>query len=223
VKRKPNQNKVSDLQTYAFNMRVEGKNLDELSELASALRDVAEIYPAEVDGQQELTVYVSESSPRMALLTVKNAIESSAPELHIIRVDLDLVTVAEIAERAGVTAENARLWAGGKRRKNFPAAFCQAGNSKLWAWADVFAWLEAQGIGIAETYEEHPLPVDLVESFNGSCARYRATWASSVPTARARLAPISFNNPRSNKVISIFALGTTSKTAKATYHGTAAS
>lgn len=224
VKRKPlNQNKVSTLQTYAFTMRVEGKNLEDLTAIALGMQDVAEVYPGEVDGLLELSVYAEASSPRAALIAVKTAIETVAPDLHIVRLDLDLVTVAEIAERASVSPENARLWAAGKRRKNFPAPFAQAGTVKLWAWADVFTWLETQGIDIAETYGEHPLPVDLIESFNGSCARYRGARNPSTATAKARLAPIPFNNPRTNKVISIFAMGSTTKAAKSTLHGLAAS
>jgi hypothetical protein len=204
-------------------MRVEGKDLEDLSTIASDVHDVAEIYPEETDGLLELSIYAEASSPRAALATVKNKLEAVAPDLHIIRLDLDLVTVAEIAERTGVSPENARLWAAGKRRKNFPASFTQAGTTKLWAWADVFAWLETQGIAIAETYGEYPLPVDLMESFNGSCARYRAAWSTVGTTAKARLAPITFNNSRTNKVISIFSLGATTKAAKSTAYGLAAS
>lgn len=91
----------------------------------------------------------------------------------IVRIDLDLVNLPDIAERADSTRETVRLWSIGARRSNFPAPFTVAGASKLWAWVDVYDWLIENRLNINEFYSCAPLPLFVVEAFNGAFAQKR--------------------------------------------------
>lgn len=63
----------------------------------------------------------------------------------IIDIDDDLVDITDVAFRAGVTHETARLWAAGKRRAAFPqpAGSTTETGARMWAWSDVHSWLTA--------------------------------------------------------------------------------
>lgn len=90
------------------------------------------------------------------------------------RIDLDLVTITDIAERINKTRETVRLWATGARRQGFPNHFGQAGESLVWAWADVHSWL--RDVGIVDSEEAEPLPVEVIEGMNGGFAQVRSRW-----------------------------------------------
>ena len=52
----------------------------------------------------------------------------------------DLVSVAEIAERAGVQPDTVHKWR--ERHADFPAPFTHvAGGTPVWIWKDVAEWL----------------------------------------------------------------------------------
>lgn len=54
----------------------------------------------------------------------------------------NMVTLAQIAERAGVSREAVRLWATGQRRYGFPAPdFLTPAGEKVWDWPPVADWL----------------------------------------------------------------------------------
>jgi hypothetical protein len=63
----------------------------------------------------------------------------------------DLVTVADIAEKTGKTAQAVGHWTTGARGEGFPEPVIHRGERiRLYSWAAVSAWLAATGRGEAE-------------------------------------------------------------------------
>lgn len=91
------------------------------------------------------------SSLADAIVTAMTAVES-VPGLRVRRVEPDdLVTIPEIAERLGRTAESVRLLANGERGGgSFPAPISHLiTKHRMWRWSDVAAWagqLEPEGV-----------------------------------------------------------------------------
>ncbi|WP_454151643.1 hypothetical protein [Microbacterium lacticum] len=90
--------------------------------------------------------------------------------VSITRVELDLVTVSEIAERFDVDRETARLWTIGKRRSGFPVHFQTIGGNRVWAWPHVYAWAEMSGL---EVDEYPPMSCEEIVALNGALAHAR--------------------------------------------------
>jgi hypothetical protein len=60
----------------------------------------------------------------------------------------DRVTVAEIADRAGVTTASVRYWVSGERGPGgFPTPRVPRQRASLYSWAEVAAWLALAGLG----------------------------------------------------------------------------
>lgn len=116
-----------------------------------------------------LAVETTAKTPDAALRDFKSFLNERSPGIRIKRIDLDLVSLSQIAERLAVSREAVRLWASGHRRQGFPGPITSAGQSLLWAWSEVFGWLTPE-----ETCDDaHPLPLDLLERMNGSYAQER--------------------------------------------------
>lgn len=131
------------------------------------------VVPYISDGLLMLAVEMTAKSPESALNDFKSFLNERSPEIKIKRIDLDLVSLSQIAERLDVSREAVRLWASGQRRQGFPGPFTSAGQSLLWVWSEVFDWLTPE-----ETYgDARPLPLDLIERMNGSFAQERTTTA----------------------------------------------
>jgi hypothetical protein len=63
------------------------------------------------------------------------------------RVDAELVTVGDVAERSGLSRPQVtKLGRGGPRRKEnpFPSPLARTRTGPLWHWPDVAEWLEAR-------------------------------------------------------------------------------
>jgi len=63
--------------------------------------------------------------------------------VRVVRLDPELVTTREIAERIGKTQQAVSQWVCGVRRQDsaFPPPYDVAGGSRVWRWGDVHAWL----------------------------------------------------------------------------------
>jgi hypothetical protein len=100
-----------------------------------------------------------------ALVSAVRDIEK-VPGLRVIGVACDnMVTLARIADRAGVTREAARLWATGQRgRGGFPPPLMMTpAGEKVWDWQQVGRWLE-----------------------NNEMQLYAEAWTATTMTVRAR-------------------------------------
>lgn len=139
---------------YKTVLVVTGVDLAHVPTLVRLSTGLSDLVWSSVDGRVTAAVYTDESSdPVHAAAEAANRVEQVLPGARAERVDDDLVSVPMIAERAGVGREAARLWSLGKRgpggfptpRASLPSPG-EKGPIKVWAWAEVSAWL-------AEHYE----------------------------------------------------------------------
>ncbi|NBM14775.1 AlpA family transcriptional regulator [Streptomyces sp. GC420] len=88
------------------------------------------------------------------------------PGLRIVRLDPELVGVADIAERTGRSRQNVLQWADGARHADrpFPEPEGAVGRSLVWRWAEVNQWLQGIGAGdgSAAPLREEALLIDLM-------------------------------------------------------------
>ncbi|MBT2395051.1 hypothetical protein J7E89_03470 [Streptomyces sp. ISL-100] len=89
------------------------------------------------------------------------------PKLRLLRLDPDLVGVADIAERAGRSRQNVLQWVNGERHKDaapFPDPEGTVGRSLVWRWAEINAWLAGigEGVGDAGATREDALHIDFM-------------------------------------------------------------
>ena len=156
-----------DMSTFAFTVIV-----DDAQGRAAELAQVNGLLVTSHSGSRASVEFAVDSEvPLNAALDACAGLSSAS--YTPLRFDLDLVSLSDIAERVGVSRETARLWSEAKRREGFPAHFTTVGASRIWAWADVCDWLEAEGLQRDPLYTEAPLPVDVVRVVNGMLARRR--------------------------------------------------
>jgi hypothetical protein len=135
--------------THHFILFVRGA--DVLTEaVQDALREVGcrDASFGERDGVQYAEFEREAKSFRRALRSAIRQIGVARPEIEVIRVEPDeLVTLAAIAERSGLSREGVRLLASGKRGPgSFPAPIAQPdGRTRLWSWPEVARWLVQHG------------------------------------------------------------------------------
>ena len=155
--------------SFEFSVQVTGLDIDDDFQLEQLMSPEITIIPYVSDGLVMLAVEMAAESPESAINEFKSFLNENAIGVKIKRLDLDLVSLSQIAERLDVTREAVRLWAADQRRKDFPEPFTSAGQSLLWAWSDVFDWLTEEEI------QDHsfPLPINLIERLNGVYARDR--------------------------------------------------
>ena len=103
-----------------------------------------------------------------ALATAIHDVTSAIEGLRVVRIEPDeLVTLAGIAERTGLSRENIRLLSKGERGPGgFPAPVAYADHkTRLWHWPDVAHWFSAHHRAKAEVDAE---AADLVAALNAA-------------------------------------------------------
>lgn len=132
--------------TYSFTLFLSGadvmtdENLDALYE--SGCDDAL---LGERDGAQYAAFDREATSFATALKSAISNLTSAIPGLQVVRIaPEEFVTLATIAERAGLSREYVRLLANEKRGPGgFPAPVAYADHkTRLWHWADVAEWLQ---------------------------------------------------------------------------------
>ena len=159
--------------SYEFSVQVTGLDIENKPQLKQLKNDTITVVPFASDGLIMLGIEMAAESPESAFNEFKSFLNKYANKIKIKRVDLDLVSLSQIAERLDVTREAVRLWATGERRQDFPEPFTSAGQSLLWAWSEVFDWLTEEEI----QDDPFPLPINLIERLNGVYARDRKSAA----------------------------------------------
>jgi hypothetical protein len=100
----------------------------------------------------DLTIasFEADFDPVCRAVEVANRITHQLPNASVPRINEDLVSSADVANRTGVNRETVRLWSTGARGPgNFPLPRGRIGGgdrpgSKIWAWRDVDAWLRTR-------------------------------------------------------------------------------
>lgn len=95
-----------------------------------------------------------------------------------IRVDVDAVGIAGVAERTGASRQAVRMWVEGERREGFPAPYSYSNGLRTWRWADVFAWLIEKQIAVEGEYSVTPVPAQVADCYNGHLADPTGPYAS---------------------------------------------
>jgi hypothetical protein len=132
---------------YSFSLRFLSpiEDLDELSILLYDRIDDASLIGPDGDGSFLLEFDRRATSlPRALTSAVKELLEA-LPEAQVLRVEEDdLATMADIAKRAGRTAESIRLLVNGQRGPGGfpPAAGRLDARTKVWRWSDLAEWFE---------------------------------------------------------------------------------
>ncbi|WP_458116955.1 hypothetical protein [Arthrobacter sp. D2-10] len=161
------------MREFNFTVRVHGFDADDDVQLDRLYSAPFSIVAAEIDGETELDATILASTERHAWHIFNRFLADRLPEVHILRINLDLVSLSEIADRCDISRETVRLWSTGKRRSAFPTSFTTTGSMKLWAWSEVFRWLIQQNVPVQDLYSAEPLSIEYIEACNGFQARRR--------------------------------------------------
>lgn len=156
---------------YGFTLVVDGLDLDDEYQNAGLECLNCEVLASRSSGRTTLDFEIEAPSPAEAVLRAVNGCRSV--NVTVLRIDLDLVGISDIAERADASRETARLWSTGERRAGFPEYFTSVGDSKVWVWSDVHSWLLKNGARFDDWFSWIPIPKDVIEGMNGAFAHQR--------------------------------------------------
>ena len=121
-------------------------------------------------GLSVVTFYREACSPDAALWSAIDQLRGALPACRVLRVDDQLVNATDVAQMTGRTSESIRQLAAGLRGPGgFPTPAGVVGKGvKVWRWAEVQAWLAANGVDAgADT-----LPVEVVAEANAEFVRH---------------------------------------------------
>jgi len=156
------------MNSFAVTVVVDGFDLDSEFQNAGIECLTYEVVVSRTGGVTRVDAEIPALSPLDAVVQLQSDLRSI--NVSVVRLDPDLVSVSEIAERCDVSRESARLWSAGKRRKGFPTPYTVVGSTPLWHWADVSSWLLSEGL---EAGESMPIPSSIVEALNGTYTQLR--------------------------------------------------
>lgn len=127
------------------------------------------------DGAALVTFCRTARDATTALTTAVADVERAVAGARVVRVDAQLVSLADLADLTGRTSEGLRLLATAARGPGgFPSPAGVVGTGvRVWRWADVRPWLVAHGVvdpaGLPET-----LPSALIDATNARLAPRRS-------------------------------------------------
>ncbi|MBK5221865.1 MAG: hypothetical protein JJE52_03115 [Acidimicrobiia bacterium] len=127
---------------FSFALEVEGfdvENDEHLDALYGAFEDVGASVQS---GRVTIGFVVAARGASHALGETTDRLEAVVPTVRVLRVDRDLVSIPDIADRTDRTPESVRLLVGGKRGLGgFPAPCGTLGGGiRVWEWATVAGW-----------------------------------------------------------------------------------
>ncbi len=131
--------------TYNFRLQFANVDLEDFDVL-EALAEIPGVMWSEDPMGVFATATIAAESGVRAVREVVISVCSAVPKAQPLRLDQDLVSITDIADRIGVNRETVRVWASGtaKRKGRFPKPRgCVSGNIKVWGWTDIAEWLDA--------------------------------------------------------------------------------
>lgn len=137
------------MNVYWFDIAVAGPVTDEHIEALGEVLSAAAGIDATVQADERGGVVMLSREADDAVQAIVSAIEDvEMAGMTVTGVAEDRVSVAEIAQRANVTAASARYWVAGERGPGgFPEPKVRRPRASLYSWAEVSAWLSAAGLG----------------------------------------------------------------------------
>ena len=119
------------------------------------------------DGLALATFFRTASSPESAITSAIADIEHGVAGASVLRIDEQLMNLADIADQLGRTTESVRLLATSARGPGgFPPPAGVVGKGvRVWRWADVRSWLVGHGV-VARDELAETLPSALIDATN---------------------------------------------------------
>jgi hypothetical protein len=131
-----------------FVILVDGLSLDD-DDVIGTLAEDFDAVASEHHGTMRLAVTAEGIDPLNAFSGLLVRLAQRLPDVHVLRLDPDLVNVTDIAERVGRSRQNVQQWIDGDRLAGsppFPKPEGTAGRSRIWRWNDVHEWLHPLGL-----------------------------------------------------------------------------
>lgn len=156
-----------------FNVSLVLENVEWTDENLERIFDVLpDAVPAKLGGVVTVSCPVVAPSAEAAAFHLVSVIGGVLPEAVAARLDQDLVSIPDIAERTKRSRESVRLLVEGKRGPGgFPSPVGVVGDAiRVWAWASVLEWF-AQRLG--DDLGEHAVPPEIAASVDAVLATNR--------------------------------------------------
>ncbi len=129
------------MQTYTVAVVLENVELtdDVLDAIFAELEDAV---PSQVGGVFQVSAPVDAPNDEIAAFKLIEHLQAVLPSAALVRLDQDLVSIPDIAERTGRSRESIRLLVDGKRGPgSFPLPVGTVGDAiRVWPWAVVVDW-----------------------------------------------------------------------------------
>ena len=128
--------------TIAVELQLRRLNV-EADDTLRRLAELDDMLFAEVNGIPLATIFVEDGADIVnTVLRAVRRISYHVPEAAPIRVNPDLVSMSDVADRVGVSREAVRKWIN-REANAFPSPFgCVGARQLVWQWADVNSWLK---------------------------------------------------------------------------------
>ncbi len=137
------------MSVYWFDIEVAGPVTAEHAEALGEVLSAAGGIDATVQAGDRGGIVMFSRDADDAVQAIVSAIEDvEAAGMQAVGITEDKVSIAEIAQRAKVTAASARYWLAGTRGPGgFPPPKDQRPRGNLYSWAEVSAWLASAKLG----------------------------------------------------------------------------
>ncbi|MGH9128587.1 MAG: hypothetical protein ACRDY2_06395 [Acidimicrobiales bacterium] len=166
---------------YTVSILFEGIELEVDATVEAILTRLPEAVPASVGGHVTVSATIQAHDPEQAALALAQAMVEAVPSAVAVRIDQDLVSISDIAERTRRSRESIRLLAEGARGPGrFPAPVGTVGNAiRVWGWAVVLDWFRET---LNQDLGERGVPSEVAAVLDACLALRRSL--TGAPTAK---------------------------------------
>lgn len=141
-------------------------------QLGRIFEAVPDAVPSAVGGVVTLSAPVEALDPESAFFLLLEAVEAVIPGAMPLRLDQDLVSIPDIAERTKRSRESIRLLVEGRRGPGgFPPPIgIVGGGTRVWPWASIVEWFER---ALGEDLGERGVPPEVAAVIDAHLASRR--------------------------------------------------
>lgn len=127
---------------FEFAWVVDGFDMSDDVSLDRLYETFSDVAAGTSAGRTTVEFVVEAASQSEALFSTLKKFESVFPQVRVLRLDRDLVSIPDVASRTRRTPESVRLLANGQRGPGtFPAHVGMiGGGTRVWEWAPVASW-----------------------------------------------------------------------------------
>ncbi|MGC5342803.1 hypothetical protein PZB75_06530 [Streptomyces sp. AM 4-1-1] len=185
---------------FEFSFIVDGISVDD--EAVGVLYENYDALLLSQGGRSVLVITGEGQDAVQAAHAVIGSLKTLMPQVSVMRLDADLVGVADIADRVQRSRQNVAQWVNGERNAGgvdgFPSPEGTIGRSHVWRWAEVNEWLSTVGLGdgIVRPNREQALIIDLMIT----------QWLRAMKQGRPALEIIAEQDDRANDRVRVMNL-----------------